>query len=56
MVYIVQIKRELHIMRFLKILTLVVSAACMARRYHKCLENRKKEGENREKATNRKIT
>ena len=56
MVYIVQIKRELHIMRFLKILTLVVSAACMARRYHKCAESRKKEGEKREKATNRKIT
>ena len=39
-------------MRFLTILTLVVSAACMARRNDKFAESRKKEGENREKATN----
>ena len=52
MIYIGQVKRNLHTMRFLTILTLLISAACMARRYHKCAESKKKERENREKVSN----
>ena len=39
-------------MRFLTILTLLISAACMARRFYKRAESKKNEGENREKASN----